>query len=575
MENLISEGNVNENPGKEKILLAFLPYWTPYIPPQGVTTLSAFLKKRGYKVTVVDPNMGANFRLVYDKYFDTLREFIPDSKRGNFFNIGHDVLFNHMMHHLHREDRKEHLELVKEIVYKTYYTELDGRQLICLDEVLDLFFKLLQDYLIDLLEKEKPTVFGSTAYYGTLPASIFAFKLIKEKYPHIKTAVGGGSFADHLMAGSPNFERFVAKTEGYIDKIFIGQGQILFFKWLQGELDDSRRVYTSTDIGGETTDISSGCDVPDLSDLKAREYIFMATTGSRSCPYSCGFCNVKKFWGKHRVKNVKQTVAEMKLLYKKYGNQLFFLYDALLNPFITDLACEFIKSDTSLYYVGYLKACDAGCDINNTMLWRRGGFYRARLGVESGSQRVLNLMNKGITVEQIKRNISSLAYAGIKTTAYWLIGYPGETEEDFRMTLDIVEELKNDIWESECNPFNYFYSGQQREDEWSAKRVSLYRGSATDRLITQTWTLDIEPQREEVYRRVSRFVQHCDKLGIPNPYSIREIYEADERWKKLHKNAVPSIAEIRDNNYYVDECKKLDDVQFAQSHMEEGGDFDL
>jgi len=566
---------------QEKILLVFLPYWTPYLPPQGITTLKAFLVKHGYNVKTADPNMDVTFRLLYDKYFDTLKENIPYEKRGNYFNIGHDVLYNHMMAHLHShflasdESDYTYIQLVRVIIYKTYYVELTDEQISQLNRILDEFYTTLEEYLVDLLEKERPTIFGSTAYYGTLPASLCAFRLVKERYPHIKTAVGGGSFADHLMIGSPNFDRFKEKTKNYIDKVFIGQGQYLFLKWLQGQLDDSRRVYTLKDIGEQTTDISSDADIPDLSDLKPSEYIYMAATGSRSCPFECGFCNVKNFWGKHRIKNPRQTVNEMILQYKKYGIQLFFMYDALLNPYITEFAKEFMKSGVSIYWVGYLKACKQSCDNKNTMLWRRGGFYRARLGVESGSQRVLDLINKGITIDQIKGTISSLAYAGIKTTTYWLIGYPGETDEDFQMTLDIIEELRNDIWEAECNPFNYFYSGQQKQNEWAHKRIPLYPKNASEQLITQTWTLDIEPKREEVYRRMNRFVQHCDRLGIPNPYSIHEIYKADARWKKLHKNAVPSIVELRDTKIYIEENKDVKELIFAQPSAQEDGDFIL
>jgi radical SAM superfamily enzyme YgiQ (UPF0313 family) len=573
MDKLNSNNDINNQSSNEKILLVFLPFWTPYLPPQGMTTLKSFLGKHGYHVKTVDVNMMGQFRLFYSKYFDTLKEYIPQGKRGNFYNIGHDVLFNHMMGHLDYRDEGKYIEYVKEVIYKTYYTLLDNREVLQLNGILAEFYACLQDYLLDLVEKEEPVIFGSTAYYGTLPASLFAFRLVKEKYPHIKTAVGGGSFADHLLVGSPNFNRFIESTKEYLDQVFIGQGQFLFLKWLRGELDHSRRVHTLQDIGNKTTDIASDGDIPDLTDLNPIEYNFLAATGSRSCSYQCGFCNVQKFWGKHRVKNVAQTVDEMILQYEKYGMQLFFMYDALLNSYITDFAKEFLKRDKTLYYVGYLRACPEACDINHTMLWRRGGFYRARMGVESGSQRVLDLIGKEITVEQIRGTITSLAYAGIKTTTYWLIGYPGETEEEFRMTMDIVEELKDDIWESECNPFNYFYSGQNSENEWAAKRMLLYPGDMSKMMMTPTWTLDIEPKREEVYQRMNRFVQHCDKLGIPNPYSIHEIYKADERWKKLHKNAVPSFADLKDVKVYIDESNKLKEFIFAQTAKQDKGDF--
>jgi hypothetical protein len=266
----------------------------------------------------------------------------------------------------------------------------------------------------------------------------------------------------------------------------------------------------------------------------------------------------------------------MILQYKKYGTQLFFMYDSLLNTIIAELSETLISSPQAIYYVGYLRACREACDFNNTMQWRRGGFYRARLGLESASQRILDIIGKEINPPLMKGTLAGLAYAGIKTTGYFIIGHPGETEDDFQMTLDFIEDCKNDFWEVECNPFNYYYSGQRSADQWASKRRLLYPEEATDWLICQTWTLDIEPRREEVYRRMNRFVQHCDKLGIPNPYSIQDIYQADERWKKLHKHAVPTIAELRDTDNYVDECKQLKEIAVAQSSFRrDEGDFVL
>ena len=143
------------------------------------------------------------------------------------------------------------------------------------------------------------------------------------------------------------------------------------------------------------------------------------------------------------------------------------------------------------------------------------------------------------------------------------------------MTLDLISELKNNIWEAECNPFNYFYTGQQNADQWAEHRLLLYPEGATDLLISQTWTLDTQPSREEVYRRVNRFVQHCKRLGIPNPYSLQDIYQADERWKRLHKNAVPSLAHLRDLDMVIDESRRIKELIFAQKAKHDEGDFIL
>ena len=81
--------------------------------------------------------------------------------------------------------------------------------------------------------------------------------------------------------------------------------------------------------------------------------------------------------------------------------------------------------------------------------------------------RAMILISTKITTEQIKSAVASLAKAGIKTTTYWIAGYPGETEEDFQQTLDLIEEMKNDIYEAEANPFWYYLNALVKSDEWA------------------------------------------------------------------------------------------------------------
>jgi radical SAM superfamily enzyme YgiQ (UPF0313 family) len=184
-------------------------------------------------------------------------------------------------------------------------------------------------------------------------------------------------------------------------------------------------------------------------------------------------------------------------------------------------------------------------------------------------------MHKGITVEQSRGTITGFALAGIKTTTYWVIGHPGETEEDFRMTLDLITELRNSIYQAECNPFLYHYSGQNSAEKWEESRMRLYPEKARDMLVFDYWTLDLEPCREEAYERMHRFEKHCRDLEIPNPYSFKEIFEADERWKKLQKFAVPSLNEFSQEGKFIsDNLNKRIFVQ-KSCYIEEDGDFVL
>ena len=565
----------------EKILLVLLPYWTPLIPPLGISCLKSFLQQHGYHVKTVDANIDEQVNEIYNRYIDTLKEFIPDTKQGNFYNIGTFVWQDHMMAHINYTDEKEYIELIKELVYKTFFVNIEGHQIRILNKPADDFYTWLESYFIRLLNIENPTILGLSVYSGTLPASLFAYKLTREKYPHIKTVMGGGIFAEPLAPGSPNLEFFLEKTKLYIDKLIIGEGEILLLNYLRGELPEDQRVYTLNDIDGEILDVSTVM-VPELSDFELEKYPNLGAYASRSCPFQCNFCSEAIQWGPFRKKKAPQIVEELTQLYRKHSSQLVLMGDSLLNPIITDLAKEFEKTEISIYWDGYLRADKAACDVENTLLWRRGGFYRARLGLESGSPRILEAMGKKITVSQIKEAVSSLAYAGIKTTTYWVIGYPGETEEDFQHTLQLIEELKDDIYEADCNPFAYFLTGQVNSRQWAQtyESVLLYPEKAKDMLIVQTWIMNCPPSREEVYKRVNQFVEHCRKLKIPNPYFLSDIYEADKRWRKLHKNGVPPIVDLlsaKDTGKYIDENKRIKKMIVAQDVLSDydDGDFEF
>jgi radical SAM superfamily enzyme YgiQ (UPF0313 family) len=556
----------------KKILLMVLPFWDPLVPPQGIAHLKHFLQHHGHAVKTMDANTAGEFKDVYNRYFQVLAKYVPEHKRGNFFNIGHDVMRNHMLAHIHYDDEEKYIHLVKMIVYQTYFTPWNRQQVLELKEVMDIFFQRLERYISYALEKEKPEVFGVSVLRDTIGPSLFSFKLAKKKNPGLMTIMGGSIFSDHLLIGTPNFNYFLERTP-YIDKIIIGEGQILFLKLLQGQFPASQKVFTKKDINGETLGFSE-LNQPDLSDYNVKEdYPYVSAQASGSCPNQCSFCNVAAYFGVYREKNPLQVVREMSELYQKYGLQLFFMNDSLVNHVATPLSKELIKAGLSLYWDAYLRVDDKVCDPDTTFLWRQGGFYRARMGIESGSQHVLDLMGKHITPQQSREALASLANAGIKTTAYIVIGHPGESEEDFQQTLQLIEEAKNDIFEAECNPFIYGYAGQTNTDAWKDKRKLLYPEEAKEMLILQSWCLEGEPSREVTYQRVCRFAQHCERLGIPNPYSLHDIYQADERWKKLHKNAVPKAVDFKDSPTIIDENKYVQKIHFLQNTLEDEGDF--
>ncbi|MCP4157040.1 MAG: radical SAM protein, partial [bacterium] len=76
------------------------------------------------------------------------------------------------------------------------------------------------------------------------------------------------------------------------------------------------------------------------------------------------------------------------------------------------------------------------------------------------------------------------------------------------------------------------------------------------------------------YKRTYRFEEHCRKLGIPNPYSLSESIKADERWTRLHKNAVPPLLDFL-KKQYIDENQKIKTASLAVNKRDTEEDFDF
>jgi hypothetical protein len=228
------------------------------------------------------------------------------------------------------------------------------------------------------------------------------------------------------------------------------------------------------------------------------------------------------------------------------------MLDVFMNYVIDDFTQELMNINLPVYFDCYLKVSDEVSNTRNALKWRKGGLYRARIGVESGSQRILDMIEKNITVEQTKASLMSLATAGVKTTAYMVVGLPGETEEDVDKTLSFLEDVKDYLYQVEPHLLRYFYTGQASSDAWAPNRKLVYPENLQDTLITQTWWPGENPDRFTAIRRLCRIVDHCRKLGISNPYTVYDKYHADMRWKNLHFKSVPSIAELNEPAFIED-----------------------
>jgi len=168
---------------------------------------------------------------------------------------------------------------------------------------------------------------------------------------------------------------------------------------------------------------------------------------SRGCPYNCAFCSNMLLWRCIvRFRSPENVIKEIEDMYHRYGTRQFFLTDEVftLDKKRVYKICNLIqKRNLNISW-----ACQTRIDHIDKSLIRKmrlSGCRRIRFGIETGNQKILNSMRKGITLNQIRKTIKLCKKEGITTVAFTMLGYPGETKNTLENTVKFIRELDLDI----------------------------------------------------------------------------------------------------------------------------------
>ena len=165
---------------------------------------------------------------------------------------------------------------------------------------------------------------------------------------------------------------------------------------------------------------------------------------SRGCPFKCAFCSVGSIWGKrYTFFSAERIVDEIQFLIKQYGAAgIYFREDNFtLNRKRLIKFCELLlEKDIKIPWACETRVSSLDNEIVDLMS-RAGacGFY---FGVESGSQKILNDLKKGITVDEIIKAFELCHRYKINTAASVIVGTPTETEDDLRQTFELIKKIK-------------------------------------------------------------------------------------------------------------------------------------
>jgi anaerobic magnesium-protoporphyrin IX monomethyl ester cyclase len=164
-------------------------------------------------------------------------------------------------------------------------------------------------------------------------------------------------------------------------------------------------------------------------------YTITSVMTSRGCPFNCDFCSRPVFGNIFRSRSAANIVDEMEVVCKLGYDRIWFADDCftLDRRRLVGICDEIVERSLKVGWECLSRADTVDEEVAEKM--RQAGCVRVYFGIESGNDQVLRLMNKSISVEQARRAVHITKNAGIQVGAFFILGYPGESEE---MILDTV-----------------------------------------------------------------------------------------------------------------------------------------
>lgn len=304
----------------------------------------------------------------------------------------------------------------------------------------------------------KPDIIGITVTTPLISITNDIAKKLKEVAPEIEIVLGG----PHISA----LPKETLKPE-YIDYVVCGEGDYSFLELVRA-IESNKPIKNLKGIGykyGKETIIASSMplianldELPfpahHLVPLKLYNHLvfgnnkpFTLVVSSRGCPFNCIFCGSSTTFGrKYRFRSPTNVVDELEYIVEKFDvKQMIFGDDAFtLNKRRTiELCKDIIERELDLSFM-----CSARVDTideERMKYLERAGCCILSFGVESGEDRILKNIKKGITTAQAIKAIELAKKFNFKTHATYMIGNPGETTETIEKTLKFSKKLNTDI----------------------------------------------------------------------------------------------------------------------------------
>jgi radical SAM superfamily enzyme YgiQ (UPF0313 family) len=292
--------------------------------------------------------------------------------------------------------------------------------------------------------KFDPDLLGITMYSANFKAAKIIAGKVKKINTEIKTVVGGVH---------PTLAPEKTLQEKEFDYLVRGEGEIPLLELLGNKSEESiAGLGYKRDDDMFINTISEPLADLDALPFPARDLIINADvytdygqliTG-RGCPFSCTYCASPAMWGRKNVRfrSVANVIEEILIIKKNYPHNIIYFEDdtfTLRRGRIKELCKEIVKRGIDIKW-----KCDTRADClteEMVILMKAAGCVCVKMGVESGSEKILKKINKRVNKDTILNASRIVKKHDIPLTVYLMAGFPDETNEDLQETIQFAKEI--------------------------------------------------------------------------------------------------------------------------------------
>jgi len=308
--------------------------------------------------------------------------------------------------------------------------------------------------LKQFLQEFNPGIIGISSTTPMINSALKLAEFCKRVLP--KTLIAFGGVHASIMPSELLKEKFV-------DVIVRGEGELTFLELANGK-KISQIQGVSFKKNGKIMHNKDRAPIQNLDDLPMPAYHllpmskYMPSLGnfkrlpaisiitSRGCPGKCTFCHTKVFGEKIRFESARKVFEEIEYLVENFGIKEISIYDDTFTANrqrIKEL-CKMITDSKLALTWSCMSRVDV-IDEETLRLMKKAGCHQIGYGIESADEKILENINKRISLEQAKKAVMLTQKAGIDARAMFMFGNPGESEESLEKTLNYAIELNPDL----------------------------------------------------------------------------------------------------------------------------------